>query len=607
MLSGIILLLVMIGCSQQASISPILILAAENDFGTYTGEILKAEGFNEFIIASLNSEKISNSFLSGFDFIILSEPLTDNSSLTKIRKYVKDGGNLIAFQPSGTSCELFGIEKVPGNISSSYISVDTSTLEGKSLRGRKMQIHVGAGKYSLKGAESIAWFSGNSIADNEYPAIVRSRSGKGRTAAFLYDLPRNIVYTRQGDPGLAGIEKDDIPGLRAMDLFTDGWVDTTANIINQADEQMTLLSYCIEYMTSCRKPLPRLWYFPDTLKCLVTLTNDGEFKGESDFETQFSDVDSMGARMSLYVLETDKVTKRWTDRWTERGFEISGHPDDTREAAGPVWKNMENVLKNKIKDISSLYGIRMSTVVNHWFVWCGNDVSGGPEFAAQAEIEAGNGLELDINYAHYDNNSSQGHFLGPGSTLQGNFTGSGLPMRFALSTGKILNIYQHLNNVYDQQYTENHDPEGFFNCFKGLMDRSLYDDVYSFISIKSHNDEYYFSKVPLMKMLAYANTERIPVWTAAELLDFIKVRDEARFTGISWSDNDLVFNLNSSIRNTNGLSFIVPLRNGDVEIKTITIDGNTAPFIIRIVKGFKYVLSTVEPGTDHSILVRYGK
>jgi hypothetical protein len=268
---------------------------------------------------------------------------------------------------------------------------------------------------------------------------------------------------------------------------------------------------------------------------------------------------------------------------------------------------MENVLKNKIKDISSLYGIRMSTVVNHWFVWCGNDVSGGPEFAAQAEIEAGNGLELDINYAHYDNNSSQGHFLGPGGTLQGNFTGSGLPMRFALSTGKILNIYQHLNNVYDQQYTENHDPEGFFNCFKGLMDRSLYDDVYSFISIKSHNDEYYFSKVPLMKMLAYANTERIPVWTAAELLDFIKVRDEARFTGISWSDNDLVFNLNSSIRNTNGLSFIVPLRNGDVEIKTITIDGNTAPFIIRIVKGFKYALSTVEPGTDHSILVRYGK
>ena len=68
--------------------------------------------------------------------------------------------------------------------------------------------------------------------------------------------------------------------------------------------------------------------------------------------------------------------------------------------------------------------------------------------------------------------------------------------------------------MYDQQYNENHDPEGFFNCFKGLMDRSLNDEVYSFISVKSHNDEYYFSKTPLMKMLAYANSNGIPVWTA---------------------------------------------------------------------------------------------
>ena len=67
-----------------------------------------------------------------------------------------------------------------------------------------------------------------------------SSYGKGRTAAFLYNLPGNIVYTRQGNPEFAGIEKDSIPGLRAMDMFTDGWVDTSNNVINQADEQMIL-------------------------------------------------------------------------------------------------------------------------------------------------------------------------------------------------------------------------------------------------------------------------------------------------------------------------------------------------------------------------------
>ena len=80
-------------------------------------------------------------------------------------------------------------------------------------------------------------------------------------------------------------------------------------------------------------------------------------------------------------------------------------------------------------------------------------------------------------------------------------------MKFADSRGKTINVYQHLNAVYDQEYNESHDPEGFYNCFKGLMDRSLHNEVYSFISVKSHNDEYYFSKSPLMKMLAYANQQ----------------------------------------------------------------------------------------------------
>ncbi len=33
-----------------------------------------------------------------------------------------------------------------------------------------------------------------------------------------------------------------------------------------------------------------------------------------------------------------------------------------------------------------------------------------------------------------------------------------------------------------------------------------------------------------MKMLAYANSNGIPVWTALKLLDFIKMREEASFT-----------------------------------------------------------------------------
>jgi hypothetical protein len=342
------------------------------------------------------------------------------------------------------------------------------------------------------------------------------------------------------------------------------------------------------------------------LKCLVTLTNDGEYKTEADFELQFRDVDSMGAKMSLYIIGIDKVSRAWVDKWTARGFEIAGHPDDTKEAGNPTWNRMDSALSTRKKEIASNYGLPMRTNVNHWFVWCGKDTDGKQEFGAEAMLEEKNGIEMDINYAHYDIKSNQGeHFLGPPGTNQGNFTGSGLVMKFADTRGKTINVYQHLNAVYDQEYNESHDPEGFFNCFKGLMDRSLNNEVYSFISVKSHNDEYYFSRSPLMKMLAYANQNNIPVWTELKLLDFIKMKDEASFSRISWGNNKLAFNLNSSLKNNNGLTFMVPVKYEDLRIKGITINGNNTRFITRSVKGSDYAFITVESGINYSIIVNY--
>jgi hypothetical protein len=603
--SCIILLLSLTGCPKEKPGQPILLLAGSKGFGAYTGEILKAEGFNEFITDSTKSKKISKSFLAQFDLIILTEHSDDRQLWNQLKKYIHGGGNLIAFLPDQAHSDLFGIEKMPGKIRRPYIAINTFSDEGKSLTNKRIQIHVIEEKFSLKTGKAVAWFCNKSDAEYEFPAVVTNSFGKGQTTAFLYDLPRNIAYTRQGNPEFAGIEKDSIPGLRAMDLFTNGWVDTSNNVINQADEQMALLSHCIEHLNRDVKPLPRLWYFPDTLKCLVTLTNDGEFNNENDFESQFRDVDSMGAKMSLYVMETDRVSKEWAEKWSARGFEISGHPDNTKEAKAPVWSNMDKIMAAKIKEINDLYGLTMSTVVNHWFVWCGNNETGDSEFSAQAEIELKNGLSMDINYAHYDNNSGQAHFLGQQGSNQGNFTGSGLPMRFAGSSGKILDIYQHLNNVYDQQYTENHDPKGFYNCFTGLMDRSLNNEVYSFISIKSHNDEYYFSREPLMKMLAYAGSNGIPVWTVSELAEFTRTRDEARFSNILLSGNKMSFDLNSSLKHNSGLTVMIPLIYRHSVLKSIECNGDEVKYTKGSVRGYDYAFLTVEPGEDYSIKIAF--
>ena len=149
-----------------------------------------------------------------------------------------------------------------------------------------MQFHGEADRYDLKGAREIAALYKDAFTKTEYPAVVINAYGKGHAMAFLYNLPLSVVYTRQGNYRSAGQEMDGINGIRAMDLFTNGWVDTSKNILNQADEQMRLLSHGIEKMNSYTRPLPRFWYFPDGLKCLVTLNNDGENNKEADFQKQ---------------------------------------------------------------------------------------------------------------------------------------------------------------------------------------------------------------------------------------------------------------------------------------------------------------------------------
>ena len=592
-------------CTRNKTSAPILVLGTEAGFGTYTCELLKAEGWNEFILDSINNKEVNSTFLNKFDLVILGEASLKEEDRKLIKGYVRSGGNLIAFHPDTALADIFGISGYNGTMPGGSLVINSKDDLCNGLIDSKMQFHGIADRYSKAGAGTIASFKDNSNSEDEFPAVVHNTYGKGNAVAFLYNLPKSIVLTRQGNPALAGLETDSINGLRAMDLFTGGWLQPATNILNQADEQMRLLSRCIENIVGSINPLPRLWYFPDSLRCLVTLTNDGETNNEKDFEPQFRDVDSLNARMTIYIMETEKVSRDWTDKWTERGFEISGHPDNTSEAGDPKWNNVSNVLERKQKEISELYGLPMNTIVNHWFVWCGKDSSGKQEFAAQAEIEASHGIGMDINYAHYDNNSGEGHFLGPLGTNQGNFTGSGLPMKFASSGGKILNIYQHLNNVYDQQYMENKDTAGFFECFKGLMDRSIDEEVYSFISIKSHNDEYKFSKKPLIQMLEYAKNRNVPVWTASELLEFLKVKEAVLFKDFKWSGEKLSFRLVSPVEGKAGLTFFIPAENENRTVSEVNIDGQSEVYHLRSYKGKEYAFLTVRPGKDYDISVFY--
>ncbi len=226
--------------------NPILVLAGNKNFGPYTGEILKTEGFNEFQMEYLADTKITLAFLKKFDVVILTAVSLTNQQTNMLVKYVKEGGNLIAFRPDKKLNAVFGLADVAGTIDNAYILINSGTDIGQGLISQTLQLHSTADEYILKGGKIIAALYKDAFTSTEYPAVITNDYGKGHAMCFSYNLPQNIAYTRQGNYHDAGKEMDGITGIRAMDLFTNGWVDTSKNILNQADEQMRLLSHGIE-------------------------------------------------------------------------------------------------------------------------------------------------------------------------------------------------------------------------------------------------------------------------------------------------------------------------------------------------------------------------
>ena len=582
---------------------PILILGTREDFSLYTREILKAEGFNNlYDIKLLSQWERSPSILNEYKAVILGASDIPDMLFGLIDEYVKSGGGLIAFKPCQKLAPIAGLAKTSGTLDDAYIKLSPGGLTA-GLVDDTMQFHGSADLYILNGARQIAALCADARTPTAHPAVTLNEYGLGQAVAFAYNLPMSVALTRQGNPALAGVEADGIPGLRAAEMFAGGWLDASKNNVNQADEQMRLLSRCVEHLTADAAPLPRLWYFPDALKCMAVLTNDGEENGEADLAVQFDEIEAGQACMTLYIMRPERVSAGKAAEWAARGHEISGHPDGAYQSGDPSWETMDALLGAMKAGIKSKYGADMRTVSNHFFIWCGRDGAGRADFAAQAKIEERHGILMDMNYADYDINNTYGErYLG----RDGNFTGSGLPMRFADSGGNVINVYQTLTNVYDQQYLEADDKEGFFVRFKNILDGSLDGGAYSVVAIKAHNCEWYWTREPILKMLDYAAERRVPVRTAEKLLDFLLLKDAAGFENVRYRDGTLSFGV-SSPGAACGLTLMIPRAHAGKTLRRIEADGVEIRPDFRTVKGKEYAFVVLGVATYFRFNAEYAQ
>lgn len=574
--------------------SPILVLETPANFGAYTGEILRAEGFNDFQVASPLDTDLTAEYLSHFDVVILTETKLNRAQAELFALYVRTGGNLIAFRPDPGLATIFGISLTGATITGGYIKIDSQNDLGKGLTSEPLQFHGPADEYELKGGAPIATLGRDVTAATDNPAIVSLGLGEGQLVAFAYNLPKNIVLTRQGNPQAAGKEKDGIRGIRAADMFAEGWLNPLKNLVNQADEQMRLLTRAIERL-NIKRPLPRLWYLPGRNRSLVMLSGDGEDSPEKDFDYQLGDIKSRGVRMTLYLKGT-YVRRTKVKTWIDDGFEVAAHVDDTNEAVQPTWNEMESKTRSTMEAFKNAYGIEPRTVRNHWVVWCGTDPDGKADFTAQASIEAKSGIQLDCNFYHWDPQSSPEHFLGP----IGNFNGSGLPMKFINEAGEILNIYQSITQLPDEEWGAGN----LFGNFKVLLDRSLDHEGYTFINVNLHTDRWLkWSRKEGLEIIDYANRRGVPMWTAERTLRFLQRRNAVSFQNMNWSNNELSFGVQVP-DGTDELTLIVPRAFNSKLLNAVSLDGKTAPSPLQRVKGNDYAMIALASG-DHYLVAKY--
>jgi hypothetical protein len=575
---------------DQGPGGPILVLnSTSNRFGRYAAEILRAEGFNEFTATDLST--LNPSMLDGYDVVILGEAALSAEQVSMLTEWTQAGGMLIALRPDRQLATLMGLTPAAGTLSNGYLRVNTSSGPGVGIVGETIQFHGVADRYTLKGATSVATLYSNATSATRYPAVTLRTVGTngGRAVAFMYDLARSVVYTRQGNPAWAGQERDGTPPKRSNDLFYGNapsdprpdWVDLDKVAIPQADEQQRLLVNLILMGNLHRKPLPRFWYLPRGLKAAVVMTGDDHgdagmaprfdiYRGESPVNCSEPDWECVRATGYEYV--GTALTNSQARFYDNLGFEVALHVNtgcaDFTEAT------LDAAISAQVVTFASTFpSIPLPTTNRtHCIAWS--------DWSTEPEVELLHGIRFDTNYYYY-----------PAAWVRdrpGMFTGSGMPMRFARLDGSVIDCYQAATQMTDES------GQTYPMTSDSLLERAL--DARGYYGVFTTNLHFDNPNHPSSNaIVASALARGVPVVSAKQMLTWLDGRNGSSFGAVSWNGNALSFTITVGAGARN-LRAMLPLRSAVGPLATLTRDGSPVTRDAETIKGIAYAFFPADSG-----------
>ena len=423
---------------------PILVLldtASATPWGAYLPEVLAVEGFMAHEVTDLATTPLAGVDLDGYNIVILTSIELDPDAQDRLAAYVEAGGNLIALRPPVALAARFGLRPSEGMVNrrvrDRYLAIEHDHALLRDLPCDSLQFHGTLDLYTPDGAEPLAWVAGELDQPTGFVAVSLTTHGEGRAAVFAYDLCTTVVRQRQGKPENSSTgnnaDADGDDRWSPNDLFVDQ-LDPRLKLIPQADLHQDLLVRLINRMSVApRRPIPRVWYFPDAAPGVALFNGDSDGMDREDYDTVVSAVERAGGAFTVYLMEEHLALIPPND---EQGLRARGHafgPHVVLDFQAGVEEARAEVAR-ALERFHDHFGYRPLTNRGHCLIW--------PGWTEMADALVADGVRMDQN------------FIPRRYLRHGYLNGSGLPARFIRPDGSLVDLYEQNTHITDDGAVE---------------------------------------------------------------------------------------------------------------------------------------------------------
>lgn len=456
--------------SEGKTLQPILLVIDTTDanpFSRYVAEILRAEGILTFETWNVASGSLDSSVIPQYHLIITA---TASRHLRSMRSdlvaWVRCGGRLLMVAPPQEFDTLLGVRTIGPARTDGYIQFDAARQMTENLSSVPIQFFGPSATLQSTTATVLARLSTSKDGPFAIPAAGIDTYGLGKTGFLSYDLGTSVVTLRQGRPPksvpVKPVDRDGDGVFKTTDLYYDSF-DYSNTTIPQADLHQSLFARMIFELLLPEYLIPRIWYFPDGKPCVALLTGDHHGQNwHHEIENVAAYIESKGGHFT-FIVYPDMIDPALVRGLVNRGNDVEPHVYYPRESNmmmrarlfvanwfsptyfyRPRYTELEQELQSALRNFEAL-GIGPATLTRtHYLVWLG--------WSETPKLFAQQGIHFDLSISGVDPHYGER----PGGSDQWNspmgygyINGSGRPMRFIDTNGKLIPLYTQLTQFED--------------------------------------------------------------------------------------------------------------------------------------------------------------